>query len=202
MSAEDKRELLEYLLWQEVKDPGLVGRILAASDAVVKAAAREAVRKPKPEPAGPKPLAVHFTLPGDFRGRTACRRCDWTSARWQATSDPQAVTCQSCRARPEWQEATRPRPALALATEAAPPAPPDDRVAITPDGDLKPVSGFKPGEKWWCDGEDCSADLGYPHVHDGWGAGTLAVDLLTGWDERHPGYVKRDGSETRPGVPG
>jgi hypothetical protein len=53
-------------------------------------------------------------------------------------------------------------------------------LAITPDGDLKPVADFTEDEKWWC---DCESKPG-PHVHPGWGLGVLAVDLLTGRDER------------------
>ena len=32
--------------------------------------------------------------------------------------------------------------------------PADSRMAITPDGVLKPVSEFSAEDKWWCDGEE------------------------------------------------
>lgn len=73
------------------------------------------------------------------------------------------------------------------------PSPDDTRLALVADSDVvKPVSEFTAAEKWWCDGEDCDGEYEGPHVHAGWGASTLAVDLRTGRDERHPGYVKRD----------
>lgn len=59
------------------------------------------------------------------------------------------------------------------------PRPADTRMAIDPDGNVKPVSEFAAEEKWWCDGEDCGEDLGYPHVHT-YTTGARAVDLLTG----------------------
>lgn len=40
-----------------------------------------------------------------------------------------------------------------------------ERVAITPDGVLKPVSEFADGERWWCDGEECGEEDQPPHVH-------------------------------------
>lgn len=60
-----------------------------------------------------------------------------------------------------------------------------ERMAIDPDGEVKPVSEFTPAEKWWCDGEDCDGgplgpSLPVPHVHPYTGP-ALAVDLLTGW---------------------
>lgn len=111
-AAEDRREELEALLWRKVKDPGLVKEILAASDAVATArdqefyalgrasARREAKREraAKSPPAEPKPPAVHYAIPGDARGRTACRPSDWVgNGGWLATSDAGAVTCGHCR---------------------------------------------------------------------------------------------------------
>lgn len=60
-------------------------------------------------------------------------------------------------------------------------------MAITPDGDLKPVREFSAGEKWWCDGKDCGGldDSGLPpapHVHCE--MHTHLVDLQTGRDAR------------------
>jgi hypothetical protein len=63
---------------------------------------------------------------------------------------------------------------------------PDKRMAITPDGDLKPVSEFTGAEKWWSDGGDCDCGMSAPHVHPGWGLPTLRVNLLNGHDERSP----------------
>lgn len=79
-------------------------------------------------------------------------------------------------------------------------ADPAQRMAITPDGVVKPVSEFAAEEKWWCDGEDCngSTTVDGPHVHPGWGLPTLRVDLLTGKNEHHPEYGKQDdGGEAR-----
>jgi len=55
-----------------------------------------------------------------------------------------------------------------------------DRMAITPEGALKPVTEFSAEEKWWCDGEDCDGARTDPHVHPYVGP-ALPVDLLTGW---------------------
>ena len=61
-----------------------------------------------------------------------------------------------------------------------------ERMAITPDGDVKPVSQFTADEKWWCDGEECcdgencdGDHLKAPHVHP-WHGPARPVDLLTG----------------------
>jgi hypothetical protein len=71
-------------------------------------------------------------------------------------------------------------------------------MAITPDGDLKPVTDFTEDEKWWCDDADTLPHLnGIPHVHPGWGLPDLAVDLLTGRDERSwPTATNRNEQET------
>jgi len=58
----------------------------------------------------------------------------------------------------------------------------DDRMAVDPDGKVKRVSEFTADERWWCDGEDCGQDLGYPHVHTYGDRPTRAVNLLTGWE--------------------
>lgn len=39
------------------------------------------------------------------------------------------------------------------------------RMAIDPDGKLKPVSELSAEDKWWCDGEDCGEEDQPPHVH-------------------------------------
>lgn len=56
-------------------------------------------------------------------------------------------------------------------------------MAVDPDGNVKPVSEFRPDEVWWCDDADCSGPLGaalpVAHVHPYTGP-ALAVDLLTG----------------------
>jgi hypothetical protein len=58
-----------------------------------------------------------------------------------------------------------------------------ERMAITPDGDLRPVAEFSEQDKWWC---DC-AEMRRPHVHSpNWGGKggavvvTIPVDLETG----------------------
>ena len=65
-------------------------------------------------------------------------------------------------------------------------APAGERMAITPDGDIKPVAQFAADEKWWCDGEECcdgencdGDHLKVPHVHPYTGP-ARPVDLLTG----------------------
>jgi hypothetical protein len=189
-AAGDRRDELEAELWRL---PGFtavgVDRVLARADAYAKAEAR-ASGEPRPAPAGRKPPAAHFA---GAAGRPACQPHETGSSGWQVTGDPQAVTCEHCRKRPEWREAVAPPPVAALAPASMAPAPRDDRMAITPDGDIRRVCEFAPGDKWWCDGEDCDDDcLRFPHVHPLWGP-ALRVDLLTGNDERHPAYVQRDG---------
>ena len=58
------------------------------------------------------------------------------------------------------------------------------RMAIDPDGNVKPVSEFTAGERWWCEGEDCDGDYRDPHVHvaDGCCGSVRMVDLETGRD--------------------
>lgn len=58
----------------------------------------------------------------------------------------------------------------------------DARMAVDPDGKLKPVSEFSADERWWCDGEECGEDRGYPHVHTYGSRPTRRVDLETGWE--------------------
>lgn len=119
-----------------------------------------------------------------------------------------AAVTAACEGAEGWRKAHGKPPALTIASidpgsaeqfgedldELAQEAPaPDQRMAITPEGDLKPVAEFTAEERWWCDGEECD---GYPvadapHVHVA-GFETRRVDLLTGKDERHPEYGKRD----------
>ena len=47
----------------------------------------------------------------------------------------------------------------------SPVLPDDQRMAIDPDGKVKPVSEFSADERWWCDGEDCGEEGQPPHVH-------------------------------------
>jgi hypothetical protein len=89
--AQDRREELEALLWQEKIPEPLIARILAAADAYA-----EAMRPRKPkQPAEPKkPPAVHYRADN----RAACQPGDPLSSRtWVLTTDPEAVTCGHCR---------------------------------------------------------------------------------------------------------
>ena len=52
-----------------------------------------------------------------------------------------------------------------------------EQMAITPDGDLKPVTEFSERDKWWCECRDSRR----PHVHCPWGGMHIhVVDLETG----------------------
>lgn len=55
-----------------------------------------------------------------------------------------------------------------------------ERLAVDPDGKVKPVSEFTAAEKWWCDGEECDGDRSDPHVHTYGKRAVRAGDLLTG----------------------
>jgi hypothetical protein len=54
----------------------------------------------------------------------------------------------------------------------------DSRMAIDPDGKVKPVSESRAEDKWWCDGEECGEEKQPPHVHCM--MHRHAVDIATG----------------------
>lgn len=89
--ADDRREELEALLWQNAIPAPVVAEILAAADGYARAS------RPPRVPAEPgKPPAVHYALEG--RGRPACRPHDLLAGlNWAVSGDPQTVTCGHCR---------------------------------------------------------------------------------------------------------
>lgn len=104
------REELEALLWKRLapvitdrrEGATVVRDVMKAADAYAKAGQPRSAAKPR----GPKkPPAVHYAAAS---GAAACKPGDWGTRRWQLTMDPQAVTCESCRKSPAWQEAGEP----------------------------------------------------------------------------------------------